>query len=106
MASIHKATARQELLPRRFVDLFSLGLGNGRPLRRQHKDADGARREWERGETGLVIEPHAEEEATGKSYDPMQRRADITVRLAAPEDDSLDDGVDEATHLELLPTDT
>lgn len=35
--------------PRRFVDLFSLTLGSGRPLRRKQKDADGARFIWERG---------------------------------------------------------
>lgn len=35
--------------PRRFVDLFSLTLGSGRPLRRKQKNADGARIAWERG---------------------------------------------------------
>jgi len=35
--------------PRRFVDLFSLSLGSGRPLRRKQKDADGARFVWEPG---------------------------------------------------------
>lgn len=35
--------------PRRFVDLFSLTLGSGRPLRRKQKDADGARASWQRG---------------------------------------------------------
>ena len=39
--------------PRRFVDLFSLALGNGRPLRRKQKDADGARITWKRGEESL-----------------------------------------------------
>src|SRR5690606_39744400 len=36
--------------PRRFVDLFSLALGSGRPVRRKQKDADGARIAWKRGE--------------------------------------------------------
>lgn len=36
--------------PRRFVDLFSLTLGSGRPVRRKQKDADGARFPWKRGE--------------------------------------------------------
>jgi len=39
--------------PRRFVDLFSLTLGSGRPLKRKQKDADGARVQWERGKQTL-----------------------------------------------------
>ncbi|MCX4241402.1 deaminase [Paraliomyxa miuraensis] len=39
--------------PRRFVDLFSLTLGSGRPVRRKKKGADGAREGWERGEGSL-----------------------------------------------------
>lgn len=47
---------------RRFVDLFSLKLGNGRPVRRKQKDADGARVTWERGEDSkprLPIDPRS-----------------------------------------------
>jgi deoxycytidylate deaminase len=36
--------------PRRFVDLFSLSLGSGRPIRRKQQHADGKRIEWKRGE--------------------------------------------------------
>jgi len=39
--------------PRRFVDLFSLTLGSGRPLRRKQRNMDGVRREWERGVDSL-----------------------------------------------------
>lgn len=35
--------------PRRFIDLFSLTLGNGRRIRRKAKDEDGARVPWQRG---------------------------------------------------------
>lgn len=35
--------------PRRFIDLFSLTLGNGRPVARKQRDADGARVSWRRG---------------------------------------------------------
>ncbi len=36
--------------PRRFVDLFSLTVGNGRPVRRKQRNMDGLRAEWKRGE--------------------------------------------------------
>lgn len=39
--------------PRRFVDLFSLSLGSGRPVRRKAKDADGARLCWVRGKDSV-----------------------------------------------------
>ena len=39
--------------PRRFLDLFSLSLGSGRPLSRKKKNADGARIDWERGRDSL-----------------------------------------------------
>lgn len=34
--------------PRRFVDLFSLALGSGRPIRRKQRHMDGARVDWHR----------------------------------------------------------
>lgn len=39
--------------PRRFVDLFSLTLGNGRPVKRKQKGSDGARSDWTRGAGSL-----------------------------------------------------
>ena len=39
--------------PRRFIDLFSLTLGSGRPIRRKAKHQDGARVAWEAGADSL-----------------------------------------------------
>jgi len=48
-----KFRAFEGIGPRRFVDLFSLTLGSGRPLRRKQKDADGVRFTWRRGEGSI-----------------------------------------------------
>ncbi|MEM9691372.1 MAG: anti-phage dCTP deaminase [Myxococcota bacterium] len=44
-----KFQAYEGVAARRFIDLFSLDLGGGRPFRRKSKHADGARVEWKRG---------------------------------------------------------
>lgn len=64
--------------PRRFVDLFSLALGSGRPVRRKQKDADGARIAWTRGEQSfprLPLDPRSyleREDAAAKIFRQMQ----------------------------------
>ncbi len=47
---------------RRFVDLFSLTLGSGRPVRRKQKGSSGARLDWQRGrdsEPRLPLDPRS-----------------------------------------------
>lgn len=48
--------------PRRFLDLFSLTLGSGRPVKRKKKSADGQRMGWEAGEDSrprLPLDPRS-----------------------------------------------
>lgn len=64
--------------PRRFVDLFSLTLGSGRPIRRKQKGADGARVSWQRGGGSLPrlpLDPRSyleREDADAKYYRQKQ----------------------------------
>lgn len=47
---------------RRFVDLFSMTLGSGRPVRRKQRGGDGARVAWERGRDSaprLALDPRS-----------------------------------------------
>ncbi len=67
--------------PRRFVDLFSMTLGSGRPLRRKAKDADGARRPWQRGQDSrprLALDPRSyleREDDAAKTFRQKQEKA-------------------------------
>lgn len=48
--------------PRRFLDLFSLSLGSGRPIKRKNKGADGKRASWRLGEDSrprLPLDPRS-----------------------------------------------
>lgn len=60
---------------RRFVDLFSLTLGSGRPVRRKQKGSSGARLDWQRGrdsEPRLTLDPRSyleREEAMSRLLD-------------------------------------
>lgn len=60
--------------PRRFLDLFSLGIGSGRPVRRKRRDADGACLEWTRGADSrprLALDPRSyleREDAAAKNF--------------------------------------
>jgi deoxycytidylate deaminase len=71
--------AFQGVGPRRFLDLFSLSLGSGRPIRRKQKDADGARLEWRRGvgsHPRLPLDPRSyleREDAAAEVYRQQQR---------------------------------
>lgn len=89
--------------PRRFVDLFSLSLGSGRPIRRKQKNADGARIEWRRGEHSLPRLP-----LDPRSY--LEREDDVakSTRQAQSDDDKLHakedtDGSDSSAAEDLDP---
>lgn len=88
--------------PRRFVDLFSLSLGNGRPVRRKEKGADGARIRWERGEGSLPRLPldsrsYLEREDASAKYYRRQQSSD--GKLPSPEPPEDTHGRDQAQEL-------
>lgn len=65
--------------PRRFVDLFSMTLGSGRPVRRKRRDAGGARIDWRPGADSaarLFLDP--------RSY--LEREKATSQEIAANED--------------------
>lgn len=69
--------------PRRFVDLFSLTLGSGRPVRRKQKDADGVCAPWQRGAATvprLAMDPRSylqREDDAARSFRQKQPRREI-----------------------------
>ncbi|MCA9708809.1 MAG: hypothetical protein KDK70_23385 [Myxococcales bacterium] len=74
--------------PRRFVDLFSLSLGSGRPVRRKQRNADGARIEWTRGEGSLPrlpLDPRSYLEREDAAVDFVRQRERNGDKLHAEE---------------------
>jgi deoxycytidylate deaminase len=70
--------------PRRFVDLFSLTLGSGRPVRRKQKDADGARITWKRGEGSLPrlpLDPRSYLEREDDAANFFRQKQDESAKL-------------------------
>jgi deoxycytidylate deaminase len=81
---------------RRFVDLFSLTLGSGRPVRRKQKGASGARVEWTRGNDSaprLPLDPRSyleREKAMAGVLDrdpALGQGADGASTVASPQED-------------------
>lgn len=85
--------------PRRFVDLFSLSLGSGRPVRRKQRDADGARVDWRPGEGSLPrlpLDPRSYLEREGEAAAEFHRQSlREDARLVPPKE--TDDGPSEFT---------
>ncbi len=79
---------------RRFLDLFSLGMGSGRPIRRKAKRASGARVQWEHAEHSaprLPLDPRSyleREHAAAHKVDKIERKAGMVARSASSVDES------------------
>lgn len=74
--------------PRRFVDLFSLSLGSGRPVRRKQKDADGARFDWQRGEGSvprLPLDPRSYLEREDAAADFFRQKQQKNAKVPPQE---------------------
>lgn len=79
---------------RRFLDLFSLGMGSGRPVRRKAKRASGSRAQWKHAEHSaprLPLDPRSyleREHAAAQKVDKAEQKAGMVGASASSADES------------------
>lgn len=77
--------------PRRFLDLFSLRLGSGRPVRRKQNNADGVRVNWARGDDSrprLPLDPRSYLEREDHAALVFKQKRSDHEQLSLLEDDN------------------